>query len=518
MHRLVIALTTLIVLAGGTFLAAYLLIFAGVSDRAAALAPADTIAYVNVYLQPSTSQQMKLGALLGRLPGFEDTSTLDEKIDEVTQNLLSTAGLDYRADIRPWLGNQASLALRPAAESGAEPVAVAFLAVTDEAAAQAALNRVAEDDGATVSETDHQGVAISTTDGMAWAFVDDLLVVSSLADGIESTIDARSGESLADTDSFKRAMAELPPDHLASLYIDLSRAAQLAGGEAELSGWSVAGAALVVEEEGLRLTGVAPFDEAAASASARAGVALATEPSSLVEWMPPDTQAEAVIFGLRQTIEDAEAAAPGTPEGQQLTDALTTLRTVLAFGLGLDLDADLLPLLDREAAVAISGISDGLPTGQMLLRPTDPDAAAAVLTRLVDGLRGLGASVETEAAGERAEITVVEVPEFGQVAYTVVDGLVIIGFSADDVRAAITANETGDSLAATDAYTRTFELAGERAGNEIYVDLGAALEVTGAADGLPSDAQDILNELDTIGFTAPASEDRIEFRAVLTVE
>ena len=518
MHRLVIALTTLIVLAGGTFLAAYLFLFAGVSDRAASLAPADTIAYVNVYLQPSSSQQMKLGALLGRLPGFEDTSTLDEKIDEVTQNLLSTAGIDYRADIRPWLGNQASLALRPAVEGGAEPDAIAFLAVTDEAEADAALNRVAEEDGSTVEASDHAGVEISATDGMAWAFVDELLVVSPSAEGVEASIDAGSADSLADTDGFSRAMAELPEDHLASLYLDLSRAAQLAGGEAELSGWSVAGAALVVEEEGLRLTGVAPFDEAAASASARAGVALATEPSSLVEWMPADTQAEAVIFGLRQTIEDAEAAAPGAPEGQQLTDALTTLRTVLAFGLGLDLDADLLPLLDREAAIAVSGIADGLPTGQVLLRPTDANAAASVLTRLVDGLRGLGASVETEAAGERAEITIVEVPEFGEVAYTVVDGLVILALSADDVRAAITANETGDNLAATDAYVRTFELAGERAGNEIYVDLGAALEATGAAESLPTDARDILNRLDTIGFTAPANEDRVEFRAVLTVE
>jgi hypothetical protein len=518
MHRLVIALTTLITLAGATFLAAYLLIFAGVTDRAAAIAPADTIAYANVYLQPSTAQQMRLGALIGRLPGFEDASTLDEKIDEVAQNLLSTAGIDYRADVRPWLGNQASIAMLPAGD-GEQPNPIAFLAVTDPEAATAALARTAADRESEITSEDHEGIEVSAADDAAWAIVDDLLVVSPTAEGVEASIDVSTGgESLAASAAFRKAMAELPSDHLASVYVDLSRAAQLAGSEAELSGWSVAGAALVAEEDGLRLVGAAPFDEAAAGASARAGVALASEPSTLVEWMPADTQAEAVIFGLRNVVDDAEAAAAGTDQGQTVTDALSSLRVLLAFGLGLDLDDDILPLLDREAAVAISGFGDGLPSGQILLHPTDADAAADVLERLTDGLEGLGASVETRDGGERAEITTIDVPEFGTVAYALHEGVVIIGLSADDVAAAIDAKETGDNLAATDAYRRTFELAGERAGNELYLDVGAALEATQAAAELPADARDILNQLGTFGFTAPSRDDRIQFRAVLTVE
>jgi hypothetical protein len=518
MHRLVIALTTLLTLAGGTFLAAYLLLFAGVTDRAAAIAPADTIAYANLYLQPSTAQQMRLGALIGRLPGFEDASTLDEKIDEVAQNLLSSAGIDYRDDVRPWLGNQASIAVLPATDGG-EPRPIAFLAVTDPQEAEAALARTAAQQESEIMTADHEGTEVSATDGAAWAFVDELLVISPTADAVEASIDVSGGDaSLADSAGFREAMAELPSDHLASVYADLSRAAQLAGSETELSGWSVAGAALVAEEHGLRLVGAAPFDEAAATASARAGLALASEPSTLVEWMPADTQGEAVIFGLHHVIDDAEAAAAGVDEGETFTDALSSLRALVAFGLGLDLDNDIMPLLDREAAVAISGISDGVPSGQILLHPTDPDAAADVLQRLTDGLEGLGASIATRPAGERAEITTIDVPEFGGAAFALHDGVVIIGLNADDVAAAIDANETGDNLAATDAYVRTFELAGERAGNELYLDVGAALEATQAAAELPADARDILNQLGTIGFTAPSADDRIQFRAVLTVE
>ena len=57
-------------------------------------------------------------------------------------------------------------------------------------------------------------------------------------------------------------------------------------------------------------------------------------------------------------------------------------------GSGIDLDADVLPLLDREVGVAVSGIDGGLPIGQMLLRPTIPmraDAAAAARRRSARG-------------------------------------------------------------------------------------------------------------------------------------
>jgi hypothetical protein len=516
MHRLVVALTTLVVLVGGAYLGLYVLLFGGVTDRAATLVPADAIAYANIYLQPSSSQQMRLGALLGRLPGFEDTSTIDEKIDEIAQNLLSTAGVDYRADIRPWLGNQASIAVLPASADGAQPTTVAFLAVTEESEARAALARATAEAGEPAI-VDYAGTEVTVVGETAWAFVDDLLVISQQPAGVESSIDVRGGEaSLAGSAGFRDTMGDLPPDHLASIYVDLSRATQLAGSSTELSGWSVAGAALLAEEGGLRLAGTAPFAQEA-GASAPAGDALGSEPSSLVEWMPADTQAEAVIFGVSQLIEDAESAAAGSEEGQALTDALATARTVAALALGLDLDTDILPLLD-EVAVAISSIDGELPAGQLLLHPGDADAAADVLERLTSSLENLGATVTTQPGGEQGEITTVELPDLGSAAYAIHDGVVIVALSADDVAAAIDANESGDNLASSEAYTATFELAGERAGTEMYIDVGAALDATQAAAELPTDARDILNQLGTIGFTAPTRDDRIDFHAVLTVE
>jgi len=66
----------------------YLLVFAAHPDRAARVAPADTAVYLNVYLQPSTGQKLNLFELVGRLPGFRDPATLEDKIHDVAQRLL----------------------------------------------------------------------------------------------------------------------------------------------------------------------------------------------------------------------------------------------------------------------------------------------------------------------------------------------------------------------------------------------------------------------------------------------
>jgi hypothetical protein len=196
---------------------------------------------------------------------------------------------------------------------------------------------------------------------------------------------------------------------------------------------------------------------------------------------------------------------------------LDSARAIAAFALGIDLDSDLLPLLDREVAVAVNGFDGTLPSGQLLLRPSDPDAAAAALERLVGALAGVGATTSTEAAGE-TEVTLVSLPDIGEVAYAVTDGIIILGFGVPDVSAAIDAHATGDSLGATERYTTTFEVAGTRAGTEVFVDVGALVSLLGEPAELPEDARDILLQVGTLGITAPSRNDQIEFHAVLTVD
>ncbi len=518
MHRLVIALVTLLGLTAAAVVAGYLFLFAASTDRAAALAPANSAFYINVFLQPSSGQQMNLSGLIGRLPGFADDASLDEKVDQVVQNLLSGTGIDYREQVKPWLGNQVAIAGWPGGEgvTDAEPVLIAE--VKDAGAARAAVTDLVAEGGAAFTAETYQDVEIQSSADAAYAFVGEMLVVGPSAATIQPVIDVERGaESLADQPAFTDTMDELEPDHLAAMYLDLAAAAEASGVEDQLTGMSTAGAVLVAEQDGLRLSGSAPVEGDEVAPSARAGFALGGEPSSLVDWMPESTVAELVIFGLRQTLEDAEAAVGSTPEGEELAGTLDTFRALAAFGLGINLDTDVLPLLDREVAVALTGLDGELPSGNLLLRPSDPDAAADTLRRLADGLSAIGASSRSESIGE-VEVTVLAIPDTAEVAYAVVEGIVIMGLSAEDVGASIDAHASGRTLGASDAYTATFEVAGTRAGNEAYVDVGALMELLGDPVELPADARDILSQVGALAVTAPSRDDRIEFHAVLTVD
>jgi hypothetical protein len=516
---LVIALTALRSLTAATVIAGYLFLFAAQPDRAARAVPEGTAFYVTAYLQPSTGQKLNLAELMSRVPGFTDRDALDQKIHEITARFLREAGIDYEADVRPWLGNQIALSVRP---DGVDPERASVLLVIDvrdRPAAEQALDRLAVGMELTARDETHEGVALSVADGASWALLDDVLLVGSSAEAVRAGLDADAGRtsSLADSSAFRRAMDQVAADHLAAVYADLEAFGTSGGFSDQLGGYSTASLALLVEPDGLRLEGSAPFDRDAASEHAREAFALSTEPSSLAEWMPPETQAELVVFGLSQSIRAAEQELGGEAGGDEVADALSQLRAIAALGLGISVDDDLLPLFDRETGIALTGLDGELPRGQVLLRPSDPAAAASSLARMQDALEERGAAVgEEEVDGH--SITTVQIPDLPSVAYAIGEEVIVMGFASEDVAAALAAR-AGDSLAATERYRRAWELAGERGGNELWVDAAALVDAAGQGLGVTGEARDILLQAGALAMTAPArlDEARSDFHVVLTV-
>ncbi|HTE66558.1 MAG TPA: DUF3352 domain-containing protein, partial [Candidatus Binatia bacterium] len=190
MQRLVIALTTFLALMAGVVVGGYLLVFAAAADRASRAVPAGASVYGTLYLQPSTGQKMNLAALLGHVPGLADASRLDQKLHEIAGRLLGEAGLDYEADLRPWLGNQLSIAVEPDGTDPAAANVTVLVAVKDPVAAGAALDRIAEDLGAAGDPESYQGVELTIGPDGAWALLDDLLVVANDAAAVRAALDA----------------------------------------------------------------------------------------------------------------------------------------------------------------------------------------------------------------------------------------------------------------------------------------------------------------------------------------
>ena len=518
LQRLVVALTVFIGLVGATVVAGYLAIFAAGTDRAARAVPADAIAYATVYLQPSTGQQLNLALLLGHVPGFADAANLDQKIHEIAARFLGQSGVDYESDVRPWIGNQLSVALRPGSDDLATPSPILLAAVKDQAAAESGTEAIAAGRGLTGVEDTYRGTAITVADGLAWAVLEDLLIASTDRASLEAALDAEADArpSLADDAGYAAAMRRLPADYLASAYLSLAGAAADAGVGGQLGGYSTVSAALLVEPDGLRLDAVAPFDGAAASPEERADFTAGGEPSTLAEWLPADTHAMAAIFDVQRAEQTVEEGLASQPNAQGIIDTLNQLRALAAFGLGINLDADLLALFSSEAAIGVSDVMTEAPHGQLLLRPSDAAAATASLERVRDAIGDHGGQVsESEANG--TTITNVEVPQVGTVSWAVSDGVIVAGLSPEDVAAALAAHASRQTLAAGERYRAAWQLAGDRAGNEAFVDIGAIVDASDDALGTSGDARDILLTVGALGLTAPARDGNTELHIVLTV-
>lgn len=517
MRRVVVAITALLVTLGGAVIVGYLFLFSASADRASRAAPADTALYVSVYLQPSAGQQMNLFGLVGHLRGFGDQATLEQKIDEVAARLLGQAGIDYLADLRPWLGAQIAVAASPA-EAGSAPELLLLAVVKDPEAARMGVPRLFASLGVVLEAEVIRGHAVMTSEGTSYALLDDLLVVASTPDRLRAALDAEDNlaPSLADSPAFLAAMREVAADHLASVYVDLPRAAGFTDAD-QVAGYGTLAMALTAEADGWHLRGAAPFADDAASDRARAAFALASQSPTLAGWMPRTTSAEAVLFGFAQTVEELEATLPRDGAASAAVDAVSQLRLIVGLGLGINLDSDLLPLFDGEAAVALRSVAADGPHGLILLRPSDAAAAQAGLDRIRSALSSRGARVSTsDAAG--TTITSIALSQVGTLAYAVADGVVVLGRDPAEVAAALEARAAGETLASDDRHEAAFELAGTHAGNEFWADVPALVDaLTGVFDP-GSELRDILHQIGELAVSASANDDRLEINGVLTVK
>lgn len=516
MRRLVVASTALLVVVGAAVIGAYLLLFSAVSDRAARAAPGDTALYLSVYLQPSAGQQTSLFALIGRLQGFGDPATIEQKIDEIAQRLLGEVGIDYTADLRPWLGAQIAFAVAPG-DGSSHPGELVLAGVKDPAAAELAVPRLFASMGMALTRDSMRGEEVWLSDGTSYALLDDLLIVANTPDALRAALeaDADVAPSLADSPAFASAARDVAADRLASIYVDLPRTLGL-GELGHVGGFGSAALAITAADDGLRLDGVAPFAADLASELAREAFGMGETQSTLADWIPRSMSATAVIFGFAQSFQDLEASLGEEEPFAPAADALNQLRAIAALGLGVNLDRDLLPLLDGEGAVALERIDDDGPHGQLLLRPADLVAAQEALDRMRSALADRGSQVRTsEVAG--TTLTTVAVPQIGSVTYAVLDGVIVIGLDAAGVAAALEAHASARTLAGDDRYTGPFELAGGRAGNEFWADVSSLVDALAGILDPGTELRDILHQIGELAISATANDDRLEIHGVLTV-
>jgi Protein of unknown function (DUF3352) len=338
------------------------------ASSATSLAPAGSLAYGEVDLEPSGDQQQAIEALAAKFPG---EGSAGERLRSLIEQGLrdSDAPISFEKDVEPWLGDTAAFFVRGAqGQAGA-----ALIATTDEDASRDALEKAFE---GKAREKSYEGVDYLAAGDGAGGVVDGFLVVGNEA-GFKQAVDTSDGGSALDGDErYEEATSDIAEDRLGLFYMNLPALLETVQRQPGAEAFRSFGDLF---EEPVVATFDADRDgvtfEADAPGSLASTMPFFGEGSDLVNELPADSWLAFAQPDLGKVL-DYYVEAFGQSVGGR--DAVAGQFQALT---GLDLDRDLLGWMG-DFGVFVRGTSMADLNGAVVIETTDPGASARLIGRL----------------------------------------------------------------------------------------------------------------------------------------
>jgi hypothetical protein len=500
--RWAIALGIVAVAVGVAAAAAFMLTGKAATSVLVGYTPADSVMYMEVRLDLPGDQRAKVGEFLSTFPGFDDQSTLETKIAEALDRLISegTAGAhDYSTEIKPWFSGEVGLALIEMPEPAAAASMGRFLAlatVTDGAAAGAWFKDIAGNAGGT-TET-YAGTELTIFPGpieSAFAIGGGKVMLLGDVASVKASLDTGGNSGFGTSEQMTAARGGIKGDHLGFMFMDMAayfdwamESAESMGGMAELGfdesirellpDW-MAGA-LRAENDGLAMDMVMPHVASSVLTENRRG--------AVAEHLPPSTIFVADIHELGKSIDQSIELYRSMPA---YADAFKEIDAAMGILGGFDATTGWL----GETGIAVARTDDGVHGGLVTV-PTDHAAAERLLTTLRSfatiGGSQAGITVRDETY-QGSTITIVDLGDLSQLAgggdmsmipftghaelaYALTDDALIVGVGPGFVRAALDAGP-GPSLAEDARYRGLLDRVGTQNAAVMFLDLAAVRDM-----------------------------------------
>jgi Protein of unknown function (DUF3352) len=459
--------------------------------------PADTVQYVEGRLDLPGDQRQKLGEFLAKaIPGFDDQSQLEPKLEDVLDRLVRSATdgkQTWTANIEPWFGGQVAVGMgvpNAAALGGATTSVLGttdgqtttsavmpgagmselggglFVAtIKDRAKAGAWLTSTM--DAASTNKTAYNGADLyqnaDAPNGAAVAITDTVMLGGTL-DAVKAAVDTNGKGSFGDNADVKAALATVDRDYVG---LTLLRTKAYYEGLLALMSSAQPGAfdKTQIDETVLAMVpawqiGTARFESDAlaftsASPSWAIGYDSSNHASTLTGHAPPKTIAYAEVHDVGQALTAVLAKFRALPEAKPAFDSFDQAVAVLggseaAFGWIGDVALDVAPA------------ADGTIGGGILIQPKDADAAKRFFTTIGSAIQLAGGSsglaVRTEDHGG-TPITIVDFSKVAgtseahlppgykpEIAWAFTPDVAVIGYGSDFVASVLDAGP-GPSLA-----------------------------------------------------------------------
>jgi hypothetical protein len=439
-------------------------------------------------------------------------------------------GLDYKADIEPWLGDEIAFSIgsdffaaldgsiddtfaeiegalsgetSPSPAAGAMPAVPEFtlaVATTKPDESDKFLDKLRAEADTTWTDKEYKGVNIAYFEpesdeevGAAYATIGDFVVLT--AGGLETMqeiIDVQDGDNLAGNQDYQNVLDKLPSDQIGYGYIDagayLESMMELAGPELaelpvdlfnpdQLEAVKGAGFSVGLESNGLRFDFVATYDKEALpeempGAQAGSGRSAGRVPASTLLYLSGSGLGSVIQMGL-----DAVQAMPDQPE--DLDEQLEMMTAMLGVSV-----EEMIDMLSGEFAIAVThnpagiGGDPSIPVGASFLIEAKDVEKFQRLINSVSSLLSLGAEMEfPKETLNDVEVQTIPDPSSGNlmVGWGVGEGYFAIGTSTEMLEAAFGGG--GEKLDATATYKAALEPLPEKTSGVFFVNLEGVLKI-----------------------------------------
>lgn len=447
----------------------------GSDPGVASIAPVNSSLYADAVLRPEGDQKEQLDSFLSAVLATNDPGA---KITDLINQAFNKNGEDknFADDVDPWLGDRGGVFTVGFQD---DPPAVAAVEATDPEAGV----KLLESESATPTKKEYNGVPYEINDqGDAFGAIGDFVAVGDES-AFKASINASKGESLADSDRYTKAVADVPSDALGSAYLNLNALIGQVAAEQNAPKDVVNN---VVSKLGLGdslVVSATAGDKSVGLDLGGLGGSAADAPSALLAGLPSDAWLAFGIADLGKKVNSLtkDLGSLGIPGVTPDTIALAIQQQA-----GIDLQTDLTDWLGG-AAVFIRGTDPAHLDGALVLESTDDAAAAQAMNTLRDVVQqqGQGTPKPLELGSGGNGFTLDSPSAAQPINFVQQNGKVVIGYGDAATQAALTPSDT---LAQVPTFSAASGSIGG-GGPQFYVSVPQAVAVLAQEAGAKADPQ-----------------------------
>ncbi len=375
-------------------------------SRRTPTAPTDAIATAEVvpdeaWMATYISTDEQAWSQLSKFGTPEAQTVIRDSLDQFKQNTFPQGSIDFDEDLKPWIGN-VMVAMLPGTaasegEGSTEPSPLLVVDIKDKAKALEFANRMKQEQGDKISESDYQGVTITEFQGeksptyMA-TLGTERLVLAPQRQSVEQSIDTFKGEPSFASDTEAQALLAKGANvknPLAQVYftdyaavVKQMRANAPEGQmppvtEEQLAAVQSVVMGVGVDDLGLRFRAVAQFNPQPNQPEFKPA------PGKVISQFPTETFLLITGRGISESWSRVVTQAEDNPQLQQ---ALQQVRQPIQ-QLGLDADTEVFGWMDGEFALGAIASQEGLLGqfgfgGAIILETSDRETAQGTLDKL----------------------------------------------------------------------------------------------------------------------------------------